>query len=190
MIGPGLSIDPKDLDQLRRAIERLPGEIKTKAMSRAMTRMRGMMRTYVVKEAALHTKVPKEVVSEITTAGFNAGGHTSSVVVESGWIPLKRLGAVQGPTGVYVNLRGSYKHAFVATMKSGHVGVFRRVPGMQRSVTDKREKIREQWGPNPAHAITNNPERYEEAMAEMIQTLLFPRYAHEVEFILSRVGGR
>ncbi len=183
-----LRIDDRDLVHLRRALERVPGEIKTKAMSRAMRRLTQMARPRIVDRNANHVKLPKEIVAKLTTAAFNAGGNTSKVVVESGWIPLQRLGAVQNAQGVYVNLRGSYRHAFIAMMKSGHVGVFQRIPGTSMSSNAKREQIRELFGPNPAHAITNNPDVYLDVMAELIETALMPRYVHELEFIFSKLG--
>lgn len=183
-----LKIDDRDLVQLRRAIERLPGEVKGKAMRRAMTRMTQMARTRIVDRNAKHVKLPKQVIADLTTAAFNSGGNISQVTVESGWIPLQRLGAVQNATGVYVNVRGSYRHAFVAAMKSGHVGVFRRVPGTHMSSNPNKEQIRELFGPNPAHAITNNPDVYLDILAKLIEENLYPRFVHEVEFILSKLG--
>ncbi|MBB4952764.1 hypothetical protein H4S14_000806 [Agrobacterium vitis] len=181
-----LEIDAKELEQLRRAIERLPGEIKTKAMVRAMRRLSQMARPRIVQRDAKHTNMPRSLVAAMTTTSFNAGGNTSRVTVESGWIPLQRLGAVQNSRGVYVKTRGSYRHAFVAGMKSGHVGVFQRVPDTQMASSNgrKREQIRELFGANPAHAITNNPEIYLDVMAELIQDYLYPRMVHEIGRLL------
>lgn len=183
-----LHIDDRDWVEVRRAIERLPGEIKTKAMSRAMRRMTQMARTAIVDSNARQVKLPKEVIASLTTAAFNAGGNTSKVVVESGWIPLRRLGAVQDASGVYVNLRGSYRHAFIAAFKSGHVGVLRRIPGTSMRSNARKEQIRELFGPNPAHAITNNPDVYLDVIAGLIEDRLYPRYVHELDFIISRAG--
>jgi hypothetical protein len=183
-----LQIDDVNWEQVRRAIERLPQEVKGKAMRRAMTRMAQMARPKIVARSAEHTKLPKEVVAKLTTAHFNAGGNTSQVTVESGWIPLRRLGAVQNASGVFVNLRGSYRHAFIAAFKSGHVGVMRRIPGTKMSSNEKKEQIRELWGPNPAHAITNNPDVYLDVLAELIQERLYPRFVHELDFIISKAG--
>ena len=186
---PELKLDDHDLQQLRRAIERLPGEIKSKAMRRAMGRLQRMARTRIVDRSSKHTQMPKALVASMTTASFNAGGNTSRVTMESGWIPLQRLGAVQNASGVYVNLRGSYRHAFVAQMSSGHVGVFRRVPGTQMA-KGRGQRLREQFAANPAHAVTNNPEVYLEILAELIEEHLYPRYAHEVNYLLSQAGSR
>jgi hypothetical protein len=183
-----LKIDDRDLVQLRRAIERVPGEIKVKAMNQAMRRMTQMARTLIVDRNAKHVKLPKEIIAKLTTTSFNAGGNTSKITVESGWIPLQRLGAVQNATGVYVNLRGSYRHAFIAAMKSGHVGVFQRIPGTHMPGNPAKEQIRELFGPNPAHAITNNPDVYLDVMTQIIEDNLYPRFVHELEFILSKLG--
>ncbi len=184
----GIFIDDSDLRQLRQAIERLPGDIKTKAMRRAMTRLTEMARSRIVARSAKHTKMPPDVVRSLTTAAFNAGGGTSKVVVESGWIPVQRLGAVQNAEGVYTKLRGSYRHAFVAAMKSGHVGTFRRIPGTQMASQTgrKREQIREMFAANPANAITNNPDVYLDVLAELIEEHLYPRVIHEIERLLPR----
>lgn len=182
-----LEINSKDFEQLQRAFQRLPGEIQSKAMRRAMTRLSQTARTRVVARLGPHTQMPRDLVAALTTAHFNAGGNTAKVVAESGWISLQRLGAVQNASGVYAKLRGSYRHAFVAAMKSGHVGVFRRVPGTQMSSsTGKREQIREMFAANPAHAITNNPDVYLDVLAGVIEDYFFPRLVHEIDRLLPR----
>ena len=176
-------LDATDIEQLSKAILRLPGEIKTKAMARAMVRMRDMARTQIVKRSAAHVKLPQKVVRDFTTAVFNAGGNTQEVIVRSGWVHLYKLGAKQTHRGVYVRTRGSYRHAFIATMKSGHSGVFLRHPGT-KMVGKNKEKLRELFGPNPAHAITNNPEVYLDVLAEIIRDHLAPRMLHEIGRLL------
>jgi hypothetical protein len=182
-----LRLSPKEIEQLRRAFLKMPGEIQTKVMGRTMRRLGSMARTRIVARSAAHTQMPAEIVRAMTTASFNAGGNTSKVVMESGWVPLQRLGAVQNGAGVFVNRRGQYDHAFVAAFKSGHVGVMRRIPGTQMpSSKGKREQLREQFGANPAHAVTNNADVYLDVMAELIQDYLFPRMVQEMNNILSR----
>lgn len=180
-----IHLDNTQLRSLRAAIEKLPIQIKTKAMRRAMVRMQEMARTRIVERNSKHVQLTKDIVRDLTTAHFNAGGNTSKLVVESGWIHLQRLGAVQSPAGVYVNLRGSYRSAFIASFKSGHVGVMRRISGTtMRKV--RKEQIRELFGPNPAHAITNNPDVYLDVLAELIEQELQPRYMHEIDRLLPR----
>ncbi|GLS29945.1 Prophage minor tail protein Z (GPZ) [Mesorhizobium albiziae] len=162
---------------LSRAFRKLPGEIKAKAFARAGKRATQMARTAYLKRAAPRLKLPQKVIRERTSARFNAGGNTSDVVVRSGWIPLHKLGATQTSKGVRVRLRGSYRHAFIAKMDSGHVGVMLREGS-------SRLPIRELFGPNPAHDITNNDAVYLELLAEVIDEALAPRVLHEIDRLL------
>jgi hypothetical protein len=174
-----LTFDTSELQALGRAISRLPGDIKAKAMARAMSRMRDMARTRVVKRTAERVKLPPKRVRDITTARFNAGSNTIEIIEKSGWISLYKLGATQTKSGVRVRLRGSYKSAFIAKMGSGHSGVMKRVGAA-------RLPIRELYGPNPAHDVTNNPDVYLKVLAEIIEDHLAPRVLHEIDRLLPR----
>lgn len=162
-----------------RAIRRLPDEIKAKAFARAMRRVSEMARTRIVRRSAEHTHMPQKFVRERTTALLNAGGHTADLVMRSNWIGLHKLGARQTSRGVAVRGRGSFAHAFIAGMASGHIGV------MQRT-GKSRLPIRELFAANPAHAVTNNPEVYLQVLAEVIDEVLAPRVLHELTRLLPR----
>ena len=179
-----IEIDDKEFEQLRRAMLRLPEEIKVKAMNRVMRRITQSVRSRVVDQTSKMTKMPRPLVAALTTANFNAGGNTSSVTMQSGWIPLQKLGAVQNAKGVYVHVRGSYAHAFVATFGSGHVGVMRRVPGTSMKKNPKKEQLRELFAANPAHAMANKPEEYLDMVAEIMGSVFLPRFVHELNQLL------
>lgn len=169
--------DASEIDMLGRAIARLPGEIKVKAFARAMRRIRDMARTRVVRESAKRTDLSISDVRELTTAVLNAGGNTAEVVMKSGWIGLAKLPHTQTAQGVRVKGRGLLKSSFRAKMKSGHVGV------MIRSGSS-RLPIRELFGPNPSHDVTNNPDEYIKVLAELIEEHLAPRVLHELGRLL------
>lgn len=171
--------DASEIATLGRAINNLPGEIKAMAMARAMRRMRDMARTQVVKRSAERVDVSQKRIRELTTAHFNTGGNTIEIVEKSGWISLYKLGATQTKSGVRVRLRGSYKSAFIAQMKSGHRGV------MKRQGT-ARLPVRELFGPNPAHDVTNNPDVFLKVLADIIEDHLAPRVLHEIDRLLPR----
>lgn len=171
--------DATDFLYLSRAIANLPGEIKGKAAARAMRRVMEMTRTRVVRRSAERVDVPQRMVRERTTAAINFGGNSADVIMRSNWISLYKLGATQTRSGVRVRGRGSYRSAFIANMKSGHAGVFKRQG-------KARLPIRELFGPNPAHDITNNPDVFMEVLAEVMEQYLTPRYLHEVERLLPR----
>lgn len=174
-----IRFDASELQQLGRAINNLPGQIKAKAFARAMSRMREMTRSRIVKRSAERTDVQQKVVRARTVAYFNAGSATIEAVMKSGWIPLYQLGATQGSKGVRVRLRGSYRSAFIATMSNGHRGVMKRVG-------QARLPIRELYGPNPAHDITNNPDQFLKVLADVIEDHLAPRVLHEIDRLLPR----
>jgi hypothetical protein len=175
----GLRFDASELDQLGRAFQRLPGDIKAKAFARAMSRMKDMARTRIVKRSAERTDLTQKLVRERTTAYFNSGASTIEVVERSGWISLYELGATQTKVGVRVRARGSYKGAFIASMSSGHTGVMIRHG-------KARLPIKELYGRNPAHDITNNPDEFLKVLAELIEDHLAPRVLHEIERLLPR----
>lgn len=174
-----IEIDSSDFVHLSRAIYKLPGDIKAKAFARAMTRVGEMARTHIVKRSAEHTQMPAALIRARTTARFNAGGNTSEVVMRSNWIGLAKLGAKQTSAGVSVRGRGSYPHAFLAGMESGHRGVMMRVG-------KSRLPIRELFGANPAHAVTNNPDVYLAVLAEVIDDVLMGRVLHELGRLLPK----
>lgn len=174
-----IRVDASDFVHLSRAIARLPDEIKAKAAARAMRRVTDMARTRIVRRSSERVDLPSAMVRALTTAQFNAGGNTAEVVMRSNWIALYKLGATQTSSGVRVRGRGSYRSAFIATMASGHAGVFKRSG-------KSRLPVRELFGPNPAHDITNNPDEFLQVLAEIIQSHLMPRYLHEVERLLPR----
>lgn len=185
-----ITFDTSELRQLGRAINNLPGEIKAKAFARAMGRMREMTRTRIVKRSAERIDVPQKHVRELTTAHFNAGSSTIEAIVKAGWVPLYRLGATQTSRGVRVRLRGSYRSAFIASVKAGgegktHTGVFRNFGGENR-VSGRKNGIRELFGPNPANDITNNPDEFLKVLAEVIEDHLAPRVLHEIDRLLPR----
>ncbi|WP_054308931.1 phage tail protein [Mesorhizobium sp. 1M-11] len=169
--------DASDFLHLSRAIAKLPDEIKAKAFARAASRVSETARSRLIKRQAPRLKLPQHLIRERTTAKFNAGGNTAEVVQRSNWISLYKLGARQNAKGVAVRARGSYRHAFIAKMASGHAGV------MMREGSE-RLPIRELFGPNPAHDITNNESVYLKLLAEVIEETLMPRFLHELGRLL------
>ncbi|WP_128291994.1 MULTISPECIES: hypothetical protein [Afifella] len=182
-------IDTSDVLEMGRALQNLPGEIRAKAMSRAMRRLNSMAKTRVVRRDAERINIAQKHVRERTrlSASFNAGGHTQDLILKSGWIPLEKLGARQSKRGVIVVKRGLYRHAFRAGMDSGHRGVFRRVPGTRMRKKNK-EQIREQFGPNPVNDILTSPEEYLDVLEAIVKEMFAPRLLHEVDRLLAQVG--
>lgn len=173
----GLHFDASELDQLGRAFQRLPIDIKLKAFNRAMGRMRDRARTMIVRLSAERTDLPIGKVRERTTARYNPGSAEIEVRERSGWIPLSALGPKQGAKGVKVRGRKMIAHAFV--LKSGSKAVMIREQG-----GDGRYPIKELFGPNPAHDVINNPEEFQDLLVDLIEQELAPRVLHEIERLI------
>jgi hypothetical protein len=170
-----IRFDASELAQLGRVFQRLPAELKARAFSRAMGRMRDMARTRVVKRSAERTDLPPSIVRAITTAKLVGGGAAIEIAERSGWIALSRLNAKQNSKGVAVRGRGSIRHAFI--LKSGSKAVMIREG-------DERYPIKELFGPNPAHDIVNNEDVFLKVLVDLIEDHLAPRVLHEIERLL------
>ena len=174
-------VDARDYEQLARALNHLPGQIKAKAIARALSRVGEMARTQVVRRAAQQSGMPQRDVRS-RTLSFNAGGTTQEIVMRSEWWPLYKLGgARQTKTGVTVRNWGHHRGAFIAGMRSGHEGVFRREG-------KSRLPIRELWGPNPVSFVLDHPDEYEAILAEVAETALVPRLVHELDRLLASIA--
>ena len=118
-----------------------------------------------------------EVASYIKLNRASQDGEGASAVFTSGQFPLQRFkpkpsapmgGRTEG--GVKVNLAGrsvNLKHAFIARMKSGHLGVFARKLGEPRA-------INEQFTIGVAQMAADK--KHEEAIKEKIQAGMAERF--------------
>lgn len=172
-------IDASEFERTSNAFNKLPEAMRYVAFRRAMSRMTTMARTRVVRRIAERVSIPQKYVREVTGARFSQVDNSIEIKVRSGWIPLYKFGANQNRTGVKVRARGSYRHAFIASMASGHTGVFR------RSGTS-RLPIHELFGPNPANDVATSPAEYEQVAVELLEEALVPRLAHELDRLLPK----
>lgn len=167
-----IRFDASELERLGRAFQRAPQEIRAKAFSRAMVRMRDMARTRIVRLSAKRTDLPFGLVRALTTAKIVGLGSPAIEIVErSDWVALSRLNPKQNSRGVAVRGRGSIRHAFV--LKAGSNAVM---------IREGRERypIRELFGPNPAHDVTENPGEFQSELVDLIEDHLVPRVLHEL----------
>lgn len=180
-----IKFDASEIDALGKAFAKLPGEIKAKAFARAMKRMATMSRTRVVRISARRTDLSQSLIRELTTAALNTGTASAEVVMKSGWLPLYDLPHTITPEGAEVPGRGLLKSAFKAKMKSGHEGIFINSGGYNKK-SKRNNAVKELFGPNPAHDVTNNPEEFIKILAELIEEHLAPRFLHEIGRLLPK----
>jgi hypothetical protein len=121
------------------------------------------------------------------------------IIARARWTPLSYFGPSQAVAGVRASPWGQrrlFKRTFMATMRSGHVGVYVRVPGKSRreervSASGRRYStelgIRELWGPNLAEELVRDPVP---SVFRVTTEANLPRLInHEVERALAGFGN-
>lgn len=178
-----------DVRETERAIRQLRDRAPI-AISRALNRAAGSARTVMVREVARDMGLKSGTVRDqvqIDEARPSQGDISrlrARLSVSGKRIPLIDFGA-RGPEpsrgkgrGVSAKLpggKGRYPNAFIATMRSGHRGVFARS-------TTKRLPIYELRGPSLPHVFT----KYMPLGLARGQEALVTNLAHELRFALQQ----
>lgn len=177
MAGGQVFADASDFSRLGRAFDRLPADIRQKAFRRTMARLEGRAKTEIVRDVAKFTSAPQKHIRPNIRA--RSRGEYTLIRLKTRWLSWEKLGARQLKRGVSLRRRGRVPHAFFATMASGHRNVF------VRSGPD-RTPIHGLYGPNPAHAVNKNHDRYADLLVDIVETEGARRLLHEIDHLLRR----
>lgn len=168
----GVEFDPKQFEEVRALFRGFPQKLPV-AMRDAVNRTAATVRKRTVDVITGELNIKRRdldgehryggvKVRKATVESLEAG-----VSVTGSRIPIFRFGARQNKTGVTYQVsrsggRGLIRRGFVATMKSGHVGVFQRL-GPKTWVTRTKgprrfeQRIFEPFGPSIPHVAGRNP---------------------------------
>ncbi len=152
------------------------GPKAARAQMRALNRTIEQVRTAATREIAADVGLTQGVVRKSIELTRATPGQLRAALWFSGKrIPLVDFGARQTATGVTYRLgRGSALHAFLATMRSGHAGVFRRRNKARLPIAELR-------GPSLARVFGNHLPDY-----RILSDMLYRKnLAHEVDFLTS-----
>jgi hypothetical protein len=185
MANVSVNLNTSDWQRAIKALRaKAPARI-VRALNRSVTSMQTAMAREVSKDMGIKVGDAKKAmrVQKATDSTMKA-----DVIASGARLPLIAFGA-KGPEpsrgkgrGVTARMQGGrnrYPHAFIATMRSGHRGVFQRtsVPGGPRS------PIRELKGPSIPHVFNKHAsiglERGEEALVTNLQ--------HEFDYLLQSI---
>lgn len=150
------TLDQADAARIRQGLRELPQRLRGSAVRRALKRSLGTVRTEAVRlvrgeVASLRAKTVRDQM----TIELAASGTEGDVVIRARPVPLIEYGARPTKLGVTVQVkrgRRLVRHAFIATMKTGHRGVFRRVGR-------RRLPIKELYGPAVIDIVKNHLEK-------------------------------
>lgn len=163
------------------------GERAPHALSRAMNRAVVTARTVMAREIAEDTKLGvRAVTKELKVTKARPDALQARLSVTGSKIPLiEWKPTVSRRRGVRAKLpppgKGVYPHAFIATMKSGHRGVFQRKTLGKGS---KRLPIHELRGP----ALPSVFAKLSPKAVAAGQESLMKNFEHELEFELSKLS--
>jgi len=155
-----------------------------RSMNRAIVSARATMAREIAQDVRLGPSVVKAAMPVSKATFANAQARFGAGLKR---IPLLYFKAKQTQRGVSYNLSGSRSSiasAFLAKMKSGHEGVFRRNPQKFMRVqkptwTKKRPAIMELWGPSLGHVF----KKYLPAAEAQATAAFDASFAHEWERI-------
>lgn len=153
---------------------------------RALNRAIGSGRTLLVRETARDMGLTQTVVrNAIRLQDATAARPEASLRTSLKRIPLSRFHARQTKSGVRYRLpggRGGHPTAFLATMRSGHEGVFVRRPKGQLGPRGGRTK--ELFGPSIGGVVR----KYRDQAVARIQEQFAKNFKHEMEFARQQQG--
>jgi hypothetical protein len=161
------------------------------AIPRAINRSIMTSRTQITRDLAGDLKVLQRAVrSRILVDRASRTRFSGALFASAKRIPLVEFGA-RGPEpsrgrgrGVSsrLPLKRRLPHGFLATMRSGHRGVFQRVPNAFMRGRSRRQAIREEFGPSISFAF----EKFAPAAQAKALEVLGANMAHEFAFAQSQ----
>ncbi len=199
-----LSADTRELQSLIKTIKVLPKGLQkatTRAINKSLTTTRAFMVRLVRQDYAVKAKDVRSVLTLRKASWNKLVGHVWGT--GSPGVPLfafvrgskktpstRRLksGAYRPAVGVSVvirKLRGRTpaKGVFLAKMKSGHVGAFKRSGSVTRT---GKQKIQEAFGPSPIRILSSD--KYMDEVSDFADETFEKNLRHEAKFILRKYG--
>lgn len=150
------TLDRADAERIAAGLRDLPQRLRGPTVKRALRRALGTVRTETTR--MVRAEVPRlraKTVSGQMAIQLTASGLEGDVIVRARPIPLVEYAGRQTRLGVTVEVKKGRKlirHAFIATMKSGHRGIF-----VRRGKA--RLPIKELFGPAIVDLVTNHLEK-------------------------------
>jgi hypothetical protein len=164
-----LTIDQEQLTRVTRTLDGIRDGVP-KALSTAINKTLPRLRTIEAREVRKELNLKHgDILKTIALRKASPKSLSGSLTTSRHPVPLYLYAARQVRDGVSVLVRRSrgrevIKGAFIATMKSGHVGVFKRAPDARHRIAMKDGKrrwtalpIQEQYGPTVVGVLANKP---------------------------------
>ncbi|MEX8520057.1 MAG: phage tail protein [Leptothrix sp. (in: b-proteobacteria)] len=182
-----------NVDKFAAQLRQLSDDVRDKATVSALNKMAAQVKTQAsraIRDAGYNLKA-SIIKKQLSMRRATASRLTASVIATGKTIPIIYYSARQTSRGVVsvsvLNGRKVFKNAFIATMPSGHKGVFVRVgpkiPGNEAKPNRrhwKYQKIEEKFGPGIPDALAN--EAVTAALTTLVQDKFPTLIANEIKY--------
>lgn len=156
------------LDRVLAEMDRISRDVREQATVRALNKLAAQVKTSAsreIREAGYNLKAAT-VKKQLTVLRATPARLVATVRASGKPIPLIEYGAKGAAKGgVRVKVKGKtsvLRHAFIATMPNGHVGVYDRAPGAKHKKGTQRRPnvwtqgpIKQLFGPGVPDALAN-----------------------------------
>lgn len=181
-----------EIEQAIAKIDRVKKEVADKAIVRALNRVAEQSRTESGQQirAAGYDLKAGDIKAAISLRRASAGNVRAVVKASGRPIPLIKYAARQTRKGVTVSVKNGRRlipGAFIATMQSGHTGVFIRAGSGHKKVRQRTGMnwsglpIKELFGPSIPSAFINKT--VQEALVASVRQRFPERLKHELAFL-------
>ena len=178
-----IKFDQAKLKRIERMLRGIPGAMP-KVVTRAINKTAGPAKTQIGKEIRTEINTTtKRVNQRLFLQKATYTNWAATISISKRRLPLMSFGAKQIKKGVSYNIlksggRKKIDSAFIQTMSSGHVGVFRRK-------SDQRLPIVEMFGPSIGQVFDKSV-----SIAKRVIFQAYKRLDHNIEHELNYVLGR
>jgi len=189
MVNVNVEFDKKKYADIMHKVSMLANEDQiNKAINRAAKRAADTAKAETVRQLSSEYTLPtKEIRGTIATRNLRGGDIGAVMEIQSGpfalpkftgTIPKEVMPPAKGPVRAEVKKGSSFElaRAFVAKMKSGHVGVYERK-------TEKNTPLEQHFGPATTGMFKAN-EKVNEAVMEKVGETFNGRVIHELERLM------
>lgn len=183
-----IRVDPQSLARAQDLLRDVANGAE-KALARALNRTLDGARTLTARELAAIVTAPQKIVREsLSVSRANAGKLSATLTLRGKNIPLIDFSHSQIKQGVSVKVfrdrpRERFRHAFIARMRNGHVGIFERQTLAGKPVG--RLPILERHGPSVPTLYERSPGVSDKIESESSDRML-RELDHEVDFLLAK----
>lgn len=185
-----------EIDRALNRLASIPREVESKAVPRALNKMADQVKVQAAREirdAGYGLKVAA-IKKAIGIKRANAGAVVAVVKATGQPVAIINYSARPVKNGVTVSVKNGRKlirGAFIATMPSGHTGVYERVGDRHKKVTRNGKAqwrglpIKEVYGPSIPSAFMND--KVQSALLDAVHEKFPKLLQHEIEYM--RLGS-